>query len=73
MMRWVLLSLALALAAFGLLTVARSPDWLDWRLAVLAGQFGYFIAAVPVAIGVLIVIQINTGHAEHTCDHRRIK
>ena len=53
MMRWLLLSLALALAAFGLLTVARSPDWLDWRLAVLAGQFGYFIAAVPVAIGVL--------------------
>ena len=53
MMRRVLFALALAFAAFGLLTVARSPDWLDWRFAVLAGQFGYLIAAVPIAIGVL--------------------
>jgi len=34
-----------------LLTVFRSPDWLDWRLSVLAGQFGYAIAIVPLAAG----------------------
>lgn len=51
MARWTLLALALASAALGLLTFIRSPDWLDWRLAVLAGQFGYVLALVPLSAG----------------------
>jgi acetyl esterase/lipase len=50
-MRWALLAVALAFLALGLLTVFKSPDWLDWRLSVLAGQFGYMAAAVPLAAG----------------------
>lgn len=50
MTRWVLLSFAVAFAALGLLTVVRSPDWLDWRLAVIAGQFGFALALVPFAV-----------------------
>jgi acetyl esterase/lipase len=53
MTRGILLALGLACMALGLLTVVRSPDWLDWRLAVLAGQFGYLIAAVPLAVGLV--------------------
>jgi hypothetical protein len=51
MTRGVLLSVAVAFAALGLLTVVRSPDWLDWRVAVIAGQFGYAIAIFPIAVG----------------------
>ena len=52
MMSWVLMALAVASAALGILTVARSPDWLNWGLAILVGQFGYLIAVVPLAAGV---------------------
>jgi len=48
-----LLAVGLAFAALGLLTVFRSPDWLDWRLAVLAGQFGYALALAPLCAGLL--------------------
>src|SRR5580692_12290609 len=52
-MRATLLSIGLLFAALGLLTVFRAPDWVDWRLAVIAGQFGYALALVPLAAGVL--------------------
>jgi acetyl esterase/lipase len=51
MMGWVFIALAAASAALGLLTVARSPDWLNWGLAILVGQFGYLLAVVPLAAG----------------------
>jgi acetyl esterase/lipase len=51
MTRWLLLATAGLCAALGLLTVFRSPDRVDWRFSVLAGQFGYAIAAIPVAAG----------------------
>jgi acetyl esterase/lipase len=52
-MRAILLSIGLAFAALGLLTVFKAPDWLNWKLAVLAGQFSYAIAAIPLAAGLV--------------------
>jgi acetyl esterase/lipase len=53
MFRVLLLLFALACVALGLLTVVRSPAWLDWRLAILAGEFGYYVALLPLAIALL--------------------
>jgi acetyl esterase/lipase len=50
---WILFAVGVASAALGLLTVFRSPDWLDWRLAVLVDQFGYLVAVVPLAAALL--------------------
>jgi acetyl esterase/lipase len=52
-MRATLLSIGLLFGALGLLTVFRAPDWVDWRLAVIADQFGYALALVPFAAGLL--------------------
>lgn len=49
MIRRVLLGVGVAFSALGLLTVFRCPDWLDWRFALVAGEFGYMAAAVPLA------------------------
>jgi acetyl esterase/lipase len=51
--RWILFGISLLLAGLGLLTTFKAPAWLDWRLAILAGEFGYMAALVPVAIFVL--------------------
>ncbi len=53
MVRLILLTVALASACLGLLTVVRIPDWLDWRFTVLACSFGYALAAVPLAAGLV--------------------
>lgn len=53
MFRWVLFSSAGLCFALGLLTLVRAPDWAEWRLAVLAGEYGYALAAVPFFIAVL--------------------
>ena len=53
MLRWSLLSFALLVLAMGLLTVVRSPDWSQWRLAVLAGEYGYALAFVPLGLAAL--------------------
>jgi acetyl esterase/lipase len=50
-MRAALLFVGLVFSALGLLTVFKSPDWLPWLFAVLVGQFGYLLAAVPLAAG----------------------
>jgi acetyl esterase/lipase len=52
-MRATLLSIGLLFGALGLLTVFRAPDWVDWRLTILAGQLGYALALVPLAAAVL--------------------
>ena len=44
MLSGMLLPLALALFALGLLTVRTAPPWSPWKLAVLAGEFGHWIA-----------------------------
>lgn len=42
-----LLLLALAGLALAALTVVPAPAWLEWRLAVLAGEYGHGLAIVP--------------------------
>ena len=37
--------------ALGLLTVRRAPSWLNWRLALLAGEFGWLLSVVPLLVG----------------------
>lgn len=60
MIRWTLLILALSLLALGALTVVKSPDWSPWRLAVLAGEYGHWLAPVALAV-VLVAICVRQG------------
>jgi acetyl esterase/lipase len=53
MLRWSLLLLALATLAISLLNVFKSPDWSEWKLAVLAGEYGHWLALLPVLLGVV--------------------
>src|ERR1700690_3479535 len=53
MFRWLLLVFALALAALGSLTAAKSPDWAPWKLAVLAGEYGHWVALAPLLVAAL--------------------
>lgn len=53
MLRWLLLVLALLLVALGSLTVIKSPDWSPWKLAVLAGEYGHWVAVAPLCVAVL--------------------
>ncbi len=53
MIRFVLLFLAVALLVLSLLTAIMSPAWSPWRLAVLAGEFGHWLAVVALALALL--------------------
>ena len=53
MFRWLLLTLALLVLAVGFLTVLQSPAWLEWRLAILAGEYGFYFAPVPLGLAAL--------------------
>jgi hypothetical protein len=53
MFRWLLLPFALVALGLGLLTQVRSPEWSPWKLALLAGEFGHWLALLPVVTGVL--------------------
>jgi acetyl esterase/lipase len=55
MLRWFLLSLALVFCGLSLLNVIRSPDWSVWQFALVAGEYGHFFVAGPVAIGLAII------------------
>ncbi|MBI5691386.1 MAG: alpha/beta hydrolase [Verrucomicrobia bacterium] len=50
MLRWPLFLLAISLLILGFLTVTRSPDWSPWKLAVLAGEFGHWLAALAAVV-----------------------
>lgn len=50
-MWWAFLSGAIGLMALGVLNVRRCPEWLDWRVALLAGEFGYMLVPVTAAVG----------------------
>jgi acetyl esterase/lipase len=50
MTSWLLITASAALAALGLLTVFRSPPWSPWKLAILAGEFGHWLALPSVLI-----------------------
>ncbi len=53
MLRWSLLFLALATLLIALLNVLKSPDWSEWKLALLAGEYGHWLALLPVLLAVL--------------------
>ncbi len=53
MLRWSLLFLALATLVIALLNILKSPDWSEWKLALLAGEYGHWLALLPVLVGVL--------------------
>lgn len=53
MLRWSLLSLALATLLIALLNVLKSPDWSEWKLALLAGEYGHWLALLPVLLAAL--------------------
>lgn len=50
MIPWLLLICSLALLILGTLTVVRAPAWSPWKLAVLAGEFGHWLALLAVAV-----------------------
>jgi hypothetical protein len=53
MLRWLLFFFALLAVGLGLLTTIQSPAWLDWRLAIVAGEFGYWLAVGCLGIALL--------------------
>ncbi len=53
MLRWILLTLAVAQVALAILTCLKSPDWSPWRLGVLAGEYGHWLAAVALAVAAI--------------------
>ncbi|MBI5772096.1 MAG: alpha/beta hydrolase [Verrucomicrobia bacterium] len=50
MFRWILLTLAVAFATLGSLTVVKAPDWVPWKTALLAGEYGHWLAVAPVLV-----------------------
>ncbi len=50
MARALVLLVALGLFALGLLTVFPVPNWAPWRLGVLAGEFGQWLAALALLL-----------------------
>ncbi|MBS0662880.1 MAG: alpha/beta hydrolase [Verrucomicrobia bacterium] len=51
-MPYLLLLLAVLSVAVALLTLLRAPAWVvAWKLAILAGEFGHWLALVPLAVG----------------------
>ncbi len=49
-LRWFLLLLVLASAALGSLTVFRARPGVPWQLAVIAGEYGHWLAIGPVVV-----------------------
>ena len=52
MSRSILLLLALGLLVLGLSTVYPVPDWAPWKLGVLAGEFGHWLAVAALTLAV---------------------
>jgi acetyl esterase/lipase len=50
MFRLLLLLLALGLLGLGLFTLRPVPDWAPWKLGVLAGEFGHWLAGLALAL-----------------------
>ncbi len=63
MLRVLLLLSALSLLTLGLLTVRPAPPWSPWKLAVLAGEFGHWLAAVATVLGVAVWLLRSGGAA----------
>lgn len=54
LLKLLLLPLAVLLLALSLLTAVRVPVVVNWRLAVLAGEYGYLLAVLPLGLAASI-------------------
>ena len=54
LLKFLLLPLALLVLALSLLTAVRVPVAVNWRLAVLAGEYGYLLAVLPLGLAASI-------------------
>lgn len=55
MTKWLLLALSLLLLAWGSLTILRAPNLFAWKLAILAGEFGHWIAIISLLVAVSLL------------------
>jgi acetyl esterase/lipase len=61
MFRWTLLVCALGLVALAVFNLVRTPDWAPWKLGVLAGEFGHWLALLAGGICVAAWLQRSGG------------
>lgn len=54
-MRWVFLSLALALLAWSSLVVVQAWNKAVWQAAIVAGEFGHYLGIVALVLACAIV------------------
>jgi len=50
LLRWIVGVAAVPLCALGTLTVWPAPTWTPWQLAVLTGEYGYWLVIVALAV-----------------------
>ncbi|MBI3884667.1 MAG: alpha/beta hydrolase [Opitutae bacterium] len=61
-MRWIILALAVLLAAVSLLNLVRAPDWSwVWKLAIIVGEFGHWLVLLPLGLAVVAVFATGGG------------
>ncbi len=53
-----LLSTALLFLLMGCLTIIHAPNLFAWKVAVVAGEFGHFVALVPVLTGLIAMTRL---------------
>lgn len=61
MLRWILLVLALFIAAAASLTTVRAPTLGAWKAAVFVGEFGYLVIFLPIVVAVLACVLKSAG------------
>ena len=53
MLGWILLIAAAACLALGLLNTVMAPPWSAWQLGVITGEFGHWLAILPIGVAVV--------------------
>jgi acetyl esterase/lipase len=49
-LRWLFLTVAFGLLALSVLNVTKAPAWSPWKLAVVAGEYGYWLALATLVV-----------------------
>jgi acetyl esterase/lipase len=55
MLRWILLILALLIAASSVLTTFKAPNLFTWKVAILVDEFGHWLVVLPVILGLVML------------------
>ena len=53
MLGWIFLITAAACLALGLLNIVMAPTWSAWQLGVVTGEFGHWLAILPIGVAVV--------------------